>query len=63
MSPKRRRRFVFVMAVSFAIPAAVVIAVVLAPHARGPITVGFVIVWLLAHGSLTIVSARRRKRR
>jgi hypothetical protein len=63
MSPSKRCRFVVIMVVSLAIPAAVVVAVALAPHARGPIIVGFVVVWLLAHWSLTIVSARRRKRR
>jgi hypothetical protein len=51
------------MAVSFTVPAAVVAAVALAPNARGPIIVGFVSLWLVVHWSLTLASARRRRRK
>jgi hypothetical protein len=49
--------------VAFAIPVTVAVAVALFPHARGPIIVGFVAVWLVTHWSLTFVSARRRRRK
>ena len=63
MDRPKRRRFVLAMVVSFTIPAAVVVAAALFPHARGPIIVGFVALWLVAHWSLTFVSARRRRRK
>jgi len=63
MDRPKRRRFVVATTVAFAIPVIVAVAVALFPHARGPIIVGFVAMWLVAHWSLTFVSARRRRRK
>jgi len=63
MDRPKRRRFVVGMIVSFTIPAAIVVAAAFLPHARGPIIVGFVALWLVAHWSLTFASARRRRRK
>lgn len=62
MSPRQHRRMILVLVIALGVPIAVAIAAVLAPHARGPIIVGFVVLWLITHWSLTFVSMRRRRR-
>jgi hypothetical protein len=63
MSPGQRRRFVFAIGLSLALPTGVVVAVALAPHARGSIILGFVACWLLANVVLTVIKVRRSRRR
>jgi type IV secretory pathway TrbD component len=63
LTPPKRRRAVMIMAVGFAIPTAVLVAVVLAPHARIPIAASFIGLWFIAHWSLIFLRARRDRRR
>jgi amino acid permease len=63
MTLPRRRRFVVMLAIAFTIPTGVAVAATLAPHARGPIIVGFVAFWLLANLVLTVMRVRRSRRR